>query len=180
MDAQLDFALTPNSVVVEVGGWRGEWAAQIIKLYDPHLLIFEPIREYYEACLHRFGGNTKVHMIHKGLGLANGYKLISKAEQASSFFIDSDNVELVEIADAIDSLPFSIDLLALNCEGYEYGLLPYLIESKAISRCQNVLVQFHSFMERAESRRDIIRKGLLFTHEEIFCVPFGWEAWRLR
>lgn len=189
MDAQLNYQLDADSIVVEVGGWRGDWAAKIAELYNPWILVFEPIREYYEACLQRFKGNGKVAVIPEGLGAADTRLTIAKMEEASSLFLDAKTVmgekfrsltetESIEIDDAAYALPPVMDLLSLNCEGAEFLILPRLLGSGRIRSCANVQVQFHQFMKNAEVDRNLIRAGLSASHEESWCVPWGWESWR--
>ena len=71
-----------------------------------------------------------------------------------------------------------VDLLALNCEGSEYNILDRLIETGAISKVRQLLVQFHAFYTDAETRRDAIRQRLAETHAEGFSYPYCWEFWR--
>ena len=180
MDPQLDYPLSSESIVVEVGGWRGEWATKIAELYDPWILIFEPIHEYYEACLKRFENNSKVAVVHEGLGSADSKGVISKMEQASSLFLTSSMMESVEIDDAAFALPPVVDLLSLNCEGAEFRILPRLIETGRVRDVVNVQIQFHKLYMDADTHRDLIREKLALTHSESWCVPWGWESWRRR
>ena len=43
----LNYTLNENSVVVDLGGYHGIWANQIIQKYNPFVYLFEPIPEFY-------------------------------------------------------------------------------------------------------------------------------------
>lgn len=191
MEDQLNYPLTSVNFVVEIGGWRGEWASKIAELYDPYITILEPIREYYEVCRDRFDRNPKITVIHAGLGARYAKSVISKMEEASSLFLDASTVEgekfrtlrdteSIELLDAGEALRGPIDLLSLNCEGAEFLILPRLIDTGRIRDVVNVQIQFHRFVTGAGIHRDLIREKLALTHNESWCVPWGWESWRQR
>ena len=43
---RLQYDLKPESLVFDVGGYRGEWAREIASRYNCHIHIFEPVDEY--------------------------------------------------------------------------------------------------------------------------------------
>lgn len=194
------YDLGSESLVVDVGGYRGDFSDDLIKRYNPHVFIFEPVEEFFNDCQRRFAGNPKVALYHLGLSNEDKHITIYKQGQNSSSFrggpgqeqLPSDRVygvpiaEEIELRDAAESLELiryansEIDLLSLNCEGGEFEIIPRLIETGSIKLIKNLQVQFHRFAEGADEKRESIREALLATHEERFCYPWVWESWRRR
>ena len=174
---RVTFPITSDSLVYDVGGYRGEWASEIIAKYDPEIRIFEPIRGFVDVLNIRFADNPKVKVFHHGLLDRSHDTKITKQESASSLYLpdkDSDR-EAVYMKD-IAQLPFP-DLISINAEGAEYPLLRRMIDSGWAVGCKFIQIQFHEFYPNAKQLRDQIRKDLSKTHEEIYCYPFIWEAW---
>jgi hypothetical protein len=73
-----------------------------------------------------------------------------------------------------------VDLLYINCEGCEYDVLEYMIDSGWIARMEHVLVQFHGFQDPANvAKRCLIRELLRRTHSPVFSYAFVWEEWKV-
>jgi hypothetical protein len=43
-----DFDLNAESLVLDVGGYRGDWALEILCKYGSRIEVFEPVPEFYE------------------------------------------------------------------------------------------------------------------------------------
>src|SRR6266571_4135800 len=56
-EARYAYPLTPESVVFDIGGYRGEWSAEIVRRYDPHIYIFEPVPRFAGELTRRFETN---------------------------------------------------------------------------------------------------------------------------
>ena len=72
------------------------------------------------------------------------------------------------------------DLVKLNIEGGEYGLLEHLIETGAIRKMCHLQVQFHLHVPGAKERYRRIARQLRRTHKLQWRYPFVWESWKLR
>lgn len=178
-DRLFSYPLNEDSVVVDFGGYRGDWSAEIIRRYNPHVFIFEPIREYFLECAKRFEDNSKVHVFNYVVTCANGLGRICKSADGSSMYTGYGEVETVEMRDVAGlALPRRINLVSINVEGGEYSLLARMVETGFVQRCQNIQVQFHNNYPQAVMLREQIRSGLAVTHHETYCYPFVWEAWR--
>jgi hypothetical protein len=71
-----------------------------------------------------------------------------------------------------------VDLLQINIEGDEYGLMEYMIESNIINKFKNVQIQFHLGIGNDVERRDNIQKNLISKgFKNKFDYPFVWESW---
>jgi hypothetical protein len=76
------------------------------------------------------------------LGLENKEDKINLDEDGSS--ISNEGEEIILIKDAKDFIKDQrIAVLMINIEGYEYDLVPYLIENKCLDLVQNIQIQFH-------------------------------------
>lgn len=47
------YNLTPDSLVIDLGGFRGEFAATIHQRYNCRVEIYEPVLQYYQECCKR-------------------------------------------------------------------------------------------------------------------------------
>lgn len=182
---RLDYELNENSIVFDVGGYKGEFASAILNKYNCHVYIFEPIPTFFEIIAKKFSNNCKVHPYCFGLSDITTTQKISLLENSSSLFIDNSNTLEIRIISAIDfinqcNLPF-IDLFKVNIEGAEYPLLEGLIESNLVTKIKNIQVQFHDFIiPNASHRMHQIQEKLSKTHQLTYQYEFVWENWRLR
>ncbi len=193
--------MTENSFVWDVGGFRGSWTESILKKYpNANVHLYEPVKEFADACAYRFRDNQDVHVLNYGLGTANESLLIQKQGQNSSLVrggegqraMPYDKVsgepvpEKIRLRDIVDEVKIfyysygdhDIDLVSFNCEGGEYATLERLIDFNLIKKFKYVQIQFHNFADWAPTRRDKIREQLRKTHTEIFNYPFVWEGWK--
>lgn len=180
---RLDYPLNDASIVLDVGGYQGEWASQIATRFDSHIFIFEPIPDHYNAINARFSLNPKVRTYNFGLSGKTESQAISMLEDGSSVFRSGGNGNvLVNLCDVAEFLHranlIEIDLVKINIEGGEYQLLPRMIETGVVKRCRDIQVQFHNFYPQAEALREEIRLRLKETHFLTYDFPFVWENWR--
>lgn len=180
---RLEYPLTPDSVVVDLGGYKGDFAAAIHMKYGCHVYLFEPVKRFYSECVRRFDGNAKIKCFNYGLSSQNGTFLISDEDNGSSLVksTTSGNCERVVVRsfqEAIAELDLpQIDLLKVNVEGAEFRILPHILSTGLIGKIRYLQVQFHNFFPNANTLRDDIRKTLSKTHVEQWNYPFVWESW---
>jgi FkbM family methyltransferase len=182
----LDYDLDENSIVFDVGGFKGDFASEIIKRFGCNVYIFEPSLVLYEICMDRFRDNPKVYCFNFGLSDSDGDFMLSREGDASSILREGhkSNGEKIKIRcffDVYSELCLSrIDLMKINIEGAEYPLLNHIIESEVVEEINNIQVQFHDFVDSAVARREGIVAGLSKTHDQTWCFLFVWENWRLK
>lgn len=46
-----DWPLTQDSIVLEIGAYKGRWASEMCKRYNPKLYAFEPQLWAYNECV---------------------------------------------------------------------------------------------------------------------------------
>lgn len=143
----LDWPLTRESVVVEVGGYKGRWALQIAERFGPRLYVFEPQRWAAEVCRDVLGNRAFIMSI--ALGILTGPMLMGEWETDGCSLVKDGaehQVEMWEIGRVFQYLNLShIDLMLMNIEGYEYTLIPHMLDRGICP--QRLMVQFHEFAD---------------------------------
>lgn len=183
---RLDYPLTEESVVFDLGGYKGDFTQEIVNRFDCKVYLFEPVRAFYEICRNRFADNSKVQCFNFGLSSQSGSFFISKEDNASSIVkgggvAAGEEVRIESFARFVDLNSVStIDLLKVNIEGGEYDVLPQAINTGYVANIRFLQIQFHNFINGAEQKRAQIRNDLTRTHSEMWNYPFIWESWSRR
>lgn len=182
---RLSYLLTQESVVFDLGGYHGDFAAAIHEKYGCKVYIFEPVPAFYQKCVNRFQGNQKIICLNYGLSSVDSWLDICLAENSSSFASPhakgaTQQVQVRSVVEYIRELGIKqIDLMKINIEGGEFDVVPAIIESGDISKVQYLQVQFHNFVKDAVKKRAAIRTQLTSTHMEMWNYEFVWESWKL-
>lgn len=180
---RLDYNLDESSIVFDIGGYKGQWASDIYARYNCKVYIFEPVFEYASNIKNRFIKNRNIFVFHFGLAEQTTESNISKCLDKSSIFLNDNSpkerISLKKISDFLSENSIShIDLMKINIEGGEYGLLEHLIDTGYIQIIDNIQVQFHNNIPNAIFRLEKIQKELSRTHYITYQYPFIWENWR--
>lgn len=184
---RLDYPLGPKSVVIDVGGYSGAWCDAIVRRYDCHVHIVEPIATYASAIAQRFSDNPKVKVHAIALSDRDGAALMSEDGQGSSLLrstAGAGNVTQRDVVAFLDENGLAdVDLIKINIEGGEYALLSRMIDAGVIGRFANFQIQFHDAVRIAEGvgrARKRIRAALKRSHALVWQYPFVWEGWARR
>jgi len=173
--------LTPDSFVMDLGGYKGGWASDIYAKYNCTVWIFEPVKEFADAIRDRFSKNKKISVFEFGLGKADDKRIIYVDNDGTSFFRTSDKpIEATQkdISEFFREHTIrSVELMKITIEGGEYDVLDRLIETGLIREIKNVQVQFHDFVPNAEVRMRQIQEKLKSTHTLTYQYKFVWENW---
>lgn len=178
--------VSTGSLVIDAGGYEGEWSTTMIARYGCRSEIFEPVPSYADHCKRLFGKNTLVHVHAAALGGSLRVTKFSIAANGTSEFrttegTDSVEAQVVDVSQVFNQLgDESVACLKLNIEGGEYEVLERLLETNQIIRCKSLLIQFHYQPEDWERRRKAIEARLQRTHVQEWCYPMVWEKWVLR
>lgn len=144
-----NYNLGPDDLIVDVGAYKGQWLIDMYNKYGCNGIGFEPIKSFIVDVV--FPEKIKVHNF--ALGLENKEDKINLDEDGSS--ISNEGEEVILIKDAKDFIKNQrIAVLMINIEGYEYDLVPYLIENKCLDLVQNIQIQFH--------RNKGVKKGYMY------------------
>ena len=178
-----DVPVTTGSLVIDAGGYEGEWTATMIARYGCRSEVFEPVPSYADHCKRLFGRNTlvRVHVAALG-GSSRMTKFSFAANSTSEFrntedstFIEASVVDVSQVFDRLGDEP--VACLKLNIEGGEYEVLERLLDTNQIGRCKSLLIQFHHQPEGWEQRLKDIEVRLQATHAREWSYPIVWEKW---
>ena len=155
---RLKYPLTSESIVFDLGGYKGDFAANIYDKFNCYVNIFEPVKEYYLHCKKRFERNKKIKCFNYGLSNENGSFLISLDDNRSSLIKNNisehnppvlqEKVLIKSFSEELKILKVEhIDLLKINIEGSEFLILADIISKKLITKIKYLQVQFHRFYQ---------------------------------
>ncbi len=180
---RLNYPLDQASVVWDLGGYHGDFAAEMSQRYGSRIFVFEPVPKFHTRCVERFRDNDRVRCLPFGLSRSAGWFDISDSEDASSFVREPGNAasvraEVRPVAEMFNELGVEqVDLLKINIEGGEFDVIPALMDAGLMSRVRFLQVQFHNFVPDAHTKREEIRRRLRETHRELWNYTFVWECW---
>lgn len=179
---RVNYDLNENSVVFDLGGYHGSWSQKIYDKYQCYIHVFEPIPELYNNLIEKFKGNNKIKVYNFGISDRNKTIEISLLNDASSFYIESENKIEAKVVSFIDFLKENninnVDLVKINIEGDEFPVLNNLINNDYICIFNNIQVQFHQFIPDSINLRNKIREKLHLTHTLTYDYEFVWENWK--
>lgn len=174
-----------GSVVLDVGGFHGEWTAEMTWRYGCRSIVFEPIPEFLGELAEKFGKNERITLVRAGLAARAGTLRMRIAEDSSSAFGPMDGatvecemkgVEAVFLEHALTD----VACMKLNIEGAEFDVLDEMLRLGLHERISCFLIQFHDVGPQSVARRDTIRAALCASHDNDYDFPFVWERWTRR
>jgi FkbM family methyltransferase len=180
---RFDYDLSDSSLVVDLGGYEGQWCSDIYARYRCRVVVFEPVRTFAEQIERRFARNPAIEVRAFGLAAHTRKETISLGADGSSMFrmSRSGHVEQIELVDVnqwfADERIGEVDLMKINTEGGEYELLERMIDVGLIGRVRNIQVQFHRLDAASEPRMRRIQERLSVTHVPTYQYTFVWENW---
>ena len=181
---RLNYDLSENDVVLDVGGYEGQWASDIFAMYGCRIHIFEPVPEFADAIRKRFARNPKLSIHNFGLSSSDQIiKLHLAGASSSRYRADGPliNAKLVDVAGFLERSGIrEIHLMKINIEGGEYDLLERIISTGTVSNIRNIQIQFHDFVPDALKRVSGIRDVLALTHRPTYQYDFVWESWQAK
>lgn len=178
-----DVPVNTGDVVIDAGGYEGEWSAGMLARYGVRSEIFEPVPAYAAMCNSLFSRNALVRVHAAALGANARETSFSFSANGTSEFIAPGSEEVIraqvlDVAAFLDSLGVAgIGCVKLNIEGGEYEVLERLLESNWAGRCRSFLIQFHRQPEGWEPRYRDIQARLKATHTQAWAYPMVWEKW---
>lgn len=179
----LNYDLDENSIVIELGGYKGVWVEQIFSKYKSNIYVIEPLNEFYYILNEKFKTNNKIHLLNVGISTENKKGIIYLNGDSSSSNTNNGTpieVEYNTIESVFKKLNIShADFIQINIEGDEYSLLEKMIETNMIHKFKNLQIQFHLFVDNCIERRNNIQEYLKKNGFILnFDYPFVWESWK--
>tara|TARA_R110000751_G_scaffold105046_4_gene200870 strand:+ start:91315 stop:91998 length:684 start_codon:yes stop_codon:yes gene_type:complete len=182
---RLNYPLNKDSVVFDLGGYKGEFAADIYNKYQSTIYVFEPIQSFYNLIKQQFIDNPRIKAYQYGLAGQDQTMQISLTDNSSSVYIKSKLTETIQLKSIIDFIKTNnidyIDLIKVNIEGGEYDVLEALIAHNMLPLFSDLQIQFHDFIiPSATERMKKIQAELSKTHQLTYQYEFVWENWTLK
>lgn len=181
---RFDYDLNSDSLVIDLGGYKGQWASDIYSRFNCRVLVFEPVKSFAEKISKRFAKNPKIEVFCLALGASTRPEMISLSADGTSVYADSVEKETIQFEDVADFFAKHriqhVDLLKVNIEGGEYELLPRLLEAGLVNKIKHIQIQFHDVAPDSESRMEKICNELSKTHSPTYQYKFVWDNWTRR
>lgn len=178
---RLNYNLNSDSIIIDLGGYLGDWSKKIYDKYKCNIHIFEPVLKNYNHIVKEFNNNEKIKIYNFGLSSLNEYLIIKHDNASSSLFLKNgleEKIKLVKYLDFIKEEKIEIiDLIKINIEGSEYDLLEHILENNLHIKIKNLQIQFHKIFNDSEQKREKIREVLSLTHKLTYDYTFVWENW---
>lgn len=175
-------SLNEYSVILELGGYLGIWAQQVIDKFDSHIYAIEPLTQFYNHMVDKFESNSKVHLLNVGVAPENkkNFIYLNGDNTSSNLEIGTKvEVEFLTINNILHKWKLTeVDLLQMNIEGDEYQILESMLKDGSIDKFKNIQVQFHLGIKNDINRHYKICQALEDRgFKSKFSYPFVWEAW---
>lgn len=180
------FDLSPDSVVVVVGAYKGLAMEALHEIYAPARTIgYEPQEWAFQDATSRLAEKPGCEVQPYGLGVIDGtFDMGEFHTDACSFINTGLNSRLhgkgkmrdadIALKSAVGSE--KINLLIMNIEGYEYELLPYLIEKGWLRQVDRLAVQWHLNLGNDGHINEILAQ-IDETHNRVLDEFPAWIYW---
>jgi len=150
--------LNKKSIIVDIGANTGLISQLLLDKYNCHIECYEPNKYAFEVLLNRFRGEKNVKCYNLGVTEKNDEEKMflhkdakenqTKYSTGSSFLIEKDNinpddfriVKTISVKKLINKFQ-NIDLIKIDIEGYEYKILPQIINNK--KKIKKVICELH-------------------------------------
>lgn len=166
-----EYDLNPESRVIDLGAYKGEWANELHSRYGCRVVVVEPteyINDFRNGVIVNKAAGT-----HKGKMSFGG-----RAYYTSAFEAGDHEYECFDVNKLIEQYP-AIDLLKVNIEGAEYDVLGHIIGAGLHNRIKNIQVQFHQIAGVPyKDWYNKIAHDLNNTHRLTWHYPYCWENWQ--
>ncbi len=178
---RFDYDINSDSVVIDLGGYKGQWASDIYARYNCCIFVFEPVKSFADRISIRFSNNPNIQVFNLALGAKSRQELINVCEDSSSVHGNGALTESFHFEDVVKFFEqhdiSHVDLMKINIEGGEYELLVRLIDTGLIKKIRAIQVQFHNVFSDAELQMKQIHRELAKTHTPTYQYKFVWENW---
>jgi len=174
-----DLPLTSDGIVLDFGGYVGDYSASLVRAYGCRIEVFEPIRSFAQQLRGRFSGDSNVSIHECGIASQRETRVFRISQDATGAFATGEPQEVVfeavEYVNRVAAGP--IDLIHINIEGGEYELIPCLADAGVLERAARVFVQFHRAGAASTENRQHCERILATHHDMLWDYDWLWQAW---
>jgi FkbM family methyltransferase len=176
-----DYDLNSDSIIMDIGGYKGQWASDIYARYNCRILVFEPVKSFAVTIEERFKKNPKIEVFGFALGARRRQETLFLSDDASSLYKTTGIKETIQFENVSEFFTKHnikrIDLMKINIEGGEYELMPTILEKGLINKIRHIQIQFHNVGADSEENMKAICRDLSKTHKPSYQYKFVWENW---
>lgn len=140
-------------VVVDIGGYIGDFSLYAAKYLDATVIVYEPVPENYELLAENSRLNPWADLRIWNRAVAATAEVAINLERdgndlhASSYLYNRTNEKIVVPASRLDDVFAEndverIDLLKIDCEGGEYDILA-TARDETFDRIENIVLEYH-------------------------------------
>lgn len=149
------FKLDPGAQILVAGAYKGRVIQLLADMYPHYGVIYglDPQEWAIDQAQMRLSGYRDIKLFQFGIGAKHGRFPMGEWEtDACSFVNIGENARIpgegdLVLAEAIFEkfgfIDHGLDLAVFNMEGYEFELLPYLVEKDLMRHVEHLAVQFH-------------------------------------
>lgn len=181
---RFDYPLDTDSLVLDLGGYEGQWASDVYSRYRCRILVFEPVEEFADRIRERFASNPDIEVFDHGLAAETRTETIHVRGASSSTHNSKGSPEQIRLVDVREWFAEhgigEVDLMKVNIEGGEFELLERLLATSLVAQVHDLQVQFHWISADSDRRMAAIQEGLRRTHEPTYQYRYVWENWTRR
>jgi FkbM family methyltransferase len=189
------YNLNSNSIVIDLGGYVGQWAYNIVNRFNCTVHSYEAVERYfnqinhlgvisYHAAVTCKTGTDYIHVCDEGSAvgsLADDKKKNDKDNAYQNNVLRHSNIPLekintIDINEVLEDFD-KVDLLKINIEGGEYDILSRMCSTGTINKVDNLQIQFHNFVVDADDKYNDIVNKLQSTHSCDFNSMWRWSFW---
>jgi FkbM family methyltransferase len=145
------YAIEPGWTVVDIGAAIGEFAIFAAMVPKTHILAYEPSTLSAEVLLHNLRLNQMENVVLERVAVGADFgksELDTSGDplQMGTFesetLASSEPVDVVPLSSVLSQAGGSIDLLKLDCEGAEYGIL-MMAPANVLDRIERIVLEYH-------------------------------------
>ena len=186
----LKHQLDENSVVIDLGAYKGVWAFQLNRRVKCKIYLLEPIKKFTDFLDMKYKNYKNIKILKFGISTENKelYVPNEKLNNDATDLLNIDNenktgekIELITLEKLMgDNNLTKIDLIQINIEGFEYDILENWIESGLINKIRTLQIQFHPFdgiIDPIERRKKIQSNLLSLGYKLKYKYDWVWECW---
>ena len=172
--------LSRESLIVDIGSYKGSWLHHMNKLYGCKCIGVEPVTDYFKESL-KLEFNNKCEIHDFGLTVDASDKVRMSFDEDASSMVKEIDLKKSVVVNTVNAKEFfqriqePIDVLQINAEGLEYSLIPYMHENNLFAPVKFVQIQFHDISHTSQSAMyaciDLVEKSGFNTKFE---YPFVW------
>ena len=169
--------LNINSIIIDGGGFNGEFTDEIIKKKFQKVYIYEPDKIFFERLKKKYEFKENIEILNYALFNKKQNIILSENSNASSIMENSKVGSMIEAVDILDEFKKykNIDLLKLNIEGAEYEVISRLLETQELIKIKYLLVQFHREHDLDGTKFEKIFFEILKNYNVIFNYKYVWS-----